>query len=73
LTRGGFAQLHEYRKEHGTPDDYLCQVVDRPLSLRRQKLLDSLGVAVIVKSSADFVAGNNHGSHLLVTLTEPGE
>ena len=69
--RSGFAQLHEYRMEYGTPDDDLCLVVDRPLSVRRQKLLDSLGVAVLVKSGADFDAGNDHGSRLIDALTEP--
>ena len=71
-TRCGFAQLHEYRMEYGASGDDLCLVVDRPLSVRRQKLLDSLGVAVLVKSGADFEAGNDHGSHLIDTLTEPG-
>jgi hypothetical protein len=71
-TRGGFAQLHEYRMEYGKPDDGLCLVVDRPLSVRRQKLLDSFGVAVLVKSGTDFQAGNDHGSHLIDALTEPG-
>ena len=53
-------------------DDELCLVVDRPLSVRRQKLLDSFGVAVLVRSGADFQAGNDHGSHLIDALTEPG-
>jgi hypothetical protein len=70
-TRNGFAQLHEYRMEYGTPDADLCLVVDRPLSLRRQKLLDSFGVAVLVNSGADFQSGNDHGSHLIDALTEP--
>jgi hypothetical protein len=71
-TRSAFAQLHEYRMEYGAPDDELCLVVNRPLSVRRQKLLDSLGVAVLVKAGADFQAGNDHGSHLIDALTEPG-
>jgi hypothetical protein len=70
-TRNGFAQLHEYRMEYGAPDDELCLVVDRALSLRRQKLLDSFGVAVLVKSGDDFHAGNDHGTHLIDALTEP--
>lgn len=70
--RSGFAQLHEYRMEYGTPGDGLCLVIDRALSIRRQKLLDSFGVAVLVKSGADFQAGNDHGSHLIDLLTEPG-
>jgi hypothetical protein len=51
----------------------VCLVVDRPLSVRRQKLLDSLGVAVLVKRETDFEAGNDHGSHLIDALTEHGE
>jgi hypothetical protein len=70
-TRGGFAQLHEYRMQYGDPCDELCLVVDRALSLRRQKLLDSFGVAVLVKSSTDFQAGNDQGSHLIDALTAP--
>jgi hypothetical protein len=69
-TRSGFGQLHEYRLEYGSPGDELCLVVDRPLSVRRQKLLDSLGVAVVVKSDSDFKPGNDHGSHLIEALTE---
>jgi hypothetical protein len=71
-TRNAFAQLHEYRMEYGTPDDDLCLVVNRPLSVRRQKMLDALGIAVLVNSGADFQAGNDHGSHLIDALTEPG-
>jgi hypothetical protein len=71
-SRSGFAQLHEYRIEYGASGDDLCLVVDRPLSVRRQKLLDSLGVAVLVKSGADFEAGNDRGSYLIDTLTAPG-
>ncbi len=71
-TCSGFAQLHECRMEYGTLGDDLCLVVDRPLSVRRQKPLDSLGDAVLVKSGADFEAGNNHDSHVIDALTEPG-
>ena len=70
-TRHGFAQLHEYRMEYGAPDDVLCLVVDRALSLRRQKLLDSFGIAVLVNSGDDFDAGNDRGTHLIDALTEP--
>jgi hypothetical protein len=70
--RSGFAQLYEYRTEYGTPDDELCLVVDRPLSLRRQKLLDSFGIAVLVMTDHDFEAGNDRGTHLIDALTEPG-
>jgi hypothetical protein len=69
--RGGFAQLHEYREVYGTRDDELCLVVDRALDVRRQKLLDALGMAVIVRSGDDFDAGNDLGSRLLDKLTGP--
>jgi hypothetical protein len=72
-TRAGFAQLHEYRMEYGTPGDELCLVVDRSLSLRRQKLLDALGVAVLVNTGDDFQAGNDYGFHLIDKLSEPDE
>ncbi len=36
------------------------------------EILASLGVAVLVKSGPDFEAGNDHGSHLIDALTEPG-
>ncbi len=68
-TRGGFAQLQEYRVEYGRPDDEMCLVVDRPLSVRRQKLLDSLGIAVLVRSGPDVDAGNDLGSQLMDDLT----
>jgi hypothetical protein len=57
--------------EYGATTDELCLVVDRPLSVRRQKLLDSLGVAVLVKRGEDFEAGNDRGSHLIDALTAP--
>jgi hypothetical protein len=69
------APSHSYTTywiENGAPDDELCLVVNRRLSVRRQKLLDSLRVAVLVKTGAEFQAGNDHGSHLIDALTEPG-
>jgi hypothetical protein len=63
-TRAGFAQLYEYRLEYGRPDDELCLVVDRPLAARRQRLLDSLEVAVLVRGEQVFRPGNDRGSRL---------
>jgi hypothetical protein len=68
-TRSGFAQLHEYRVEYGKPDDVVCLVVDQPLTMRRQRLLDALGVAVLVIAGSDINAGNDGGSHLIDALT----
>jgi hypothetical protein len=36
--------------EYGVAADDVCLVVDRVLSVRRHKVLDSFGVAVLVKS-----------------------
>ncbi len=67
-TRAGLAQLYEYRLEDGKPDDEVCLVVNRSLSVRRLKLLDELGVAVLVVSCADIAAGT-HGILLVDQLT----
>jgi hypothetical protein len=71
-TRGGFAQLQEYRIEYGSSGDELCLVVDRPLSVRRQKLLASLGIAVLVRTGGDFDAANDSGSQLIDNLASSG-
>jgi hypothetical protein len=63
--RGGLAQLLEYRIEYGNPDDLLCVVVDREISLRRARLLDAFEVAVLVISSDDWRSVNDWGSELL--------
>ena len=42
--RGGLAQLLEYRLVHGSPEDRLCLVTNRPVDDRRLALLDSLGI-----------------------------
>lgn len=67
-TRGGLAQLYEYRLEHGEPEDELCLVVNRPLSTRRQRLLGSLAVAVLICRSDGIAAGNDRGSRLADAL-----
>ena len=43
-----------------------------PRAVDWQPELDSFGVAVLVKSNADFRAGNDHGSHLIAALNDPG-
>ena len=68
-TRAGFAQLVEYRVEYGAPDDDLCLVVDRPISVRRQKLLDAVDVAALMVAADDIVAANDLGSRLVDRLT----
>lgn len=45
--RAGLAQLLEYRFDYGRPDDALCLVTDGPISERRVRFLESVGVAVV--------------------------
>ncbi len=59
--RGALAQLLEYRLEYGAPDDQTCAVVNRQLSARRLRLLEGLGVPVLVVSEGGVKAGNDLG------------
>ena len=43
--RSGLAQLLEYRYFLGRPGDHLCLVSNRPISVSRLRLLDSLSIA----------------------------
>jgi hypothetical protein len=63
--RGGLAQLLEYRLEYGTPDDLLCMVVDREISLRRARLLDAFEVATLFVTADGWRSANDWGSELL--------
>jgi hypothetical protein len=63
--RGGLAQLLEYRVEYGKRDDLLCVVVDREISLRRARLLDTFEVAVLLVTGDDWRSVNDWGSELL--------
>jgi hypothetical protein len=60
--RGGYAQLTEYRAEYGAPEDELCLIVNHEVSLRRARLLDRLGVAVMLVRDDRCVAMNDKGS-----------
>ena len=71
-TRTGFAQLLEYRMEYGTPGDELCLVVDRPLRSAGRSSLTHSASPCSSGAASDFQAGNDHGSHLIDALTEPG-
>jgi len=42
--RGGLAQLLEYRLFLGSPKDKLCLVTNRPITTRRLRLLNTLGI-----------------------------
>lgn len=63
--RSGLAQLFKYRVAYGKPDDLLCVVVDREISLRRARLLDAFEVGVLVVTSNDWRSLNDWGSELL--------
>lgn len=67
-TRSAVAQLLEYRLEHGDPDDDLSLVTNSDISLRRARLLDELGIAVLVIRSSGLRAANDHGSSLASRL-----
>ncbi len=56
--RSAIAQLLEYRFFFGNPEDRLCLVCDRPLSGKRVKLLDGLGISVLWRSGETFHRGS---------------
>jgi hypothetical protein len=62
--RSAIAQLLEYRFFYGSPDDRLCLVCDRPLSGRRVKLLDGLGIAVLWWDEKTFQPGSTNARAL---------
>jgi hypothetical protein len=66
-TRSGLAQLQEYRLEYGLPTDELCLVVDAPITVRRQRLLEGLGIGVLVVRDTGVAIGNTLAEHLLST------
>jgi hypothetical protein len=63
-SRSGLSQLLQYRVEYGTTRDLLCLVVDAELSLRRTRLLDELGVAVLLVRAPSRRAMNDLGSKI---------
>lgn len=72
--RGGFAQLLENRAEYGLPADGVCLITNAEISLRRARLLDALGVALLVVIDGKCAAGNDLGLSLVtrVSQTPPG-
>lgn len=56
--RSAIAQLQEYRFFHGTPEDGLCLVCDQPLSPKRVRLLDGLGISVMWREGESFRRGS---------------
>jgi hypothetical protein len=60
--RSALAQLLEYRLFFGAEDDELCVVVDAPISDRRCRVLDSLGIGVLVRAEDEFVPGSASGA-----------
>ena len=56
--RSALAQLIEYRLLYGEPDDELCVVADGPIGDRRCRILDSVGIGVLVHNGAHFNPGS---------------
>ena len=63
--RSGLAQLLEYRVQYGEPHDDLCLMVNAPISQYRARVLNHLGVGVIVLGGEDYSAGNDLGYALV--------
>jgi hypothetical protein len=61
-TRSALAQLIEYRLFFASDEDELCVVVDAPVSDRRCRVLDSLGIGVLVCTADEFVPGSASGA-----------
>jgi hypothetical protein len=54
-TRAALGQLLEYRFFYGTPGDCLCLVTDAPLSDRRLRFLDAMGLLVLWHNGKEFL------------------
>lgn len=68
--RSGLAQLLEYRLFLGSEEDQLCLVSDRPISERRLRLLDSLGIAhLYIEQGEAHVSGTHASRELFPTAT----
>jgi hypothetical protein len=67
--RSALAQLLEYRLIDGKPSDLLCLVVNSPITQHRARVLDRLGVGVIVQNDESVTAANDAGSDLLPQIT----
>jgi hypothetical protein len=65
--RSGLSQLLEYRFFHGQPGDFLCLVVDGPISDRRVRFLDSSGIGVLVFDGSAFMACGSRSIGILRT------
>jgi hypothetical protein len=63
--RAAIAQLLEYRFFYGEPEDELCVVCDRPISDRRVRLLDGLGIAVLFQDGQSFLPGSPRAGRLV--------
>ena len=70
--RSAIAQLLEYRFFYGELGDQLCVVCNRPISDRRVRLLDGLGIAVLWQDGEEFAAGSaTAGGLVREPLTSP--
>ncbi|MBZ4373279.1 hypothetical protein [Corallococcus sp. AS-1-6] len=67
-TRSALAQLLEYRHVHGAPEDELCVVVDRPLSIMRERILLALNVIVLWHDGSIFRSAEGAPRGWVMTL-----
>lgn len=63
--RSAIGQLQEYRFFYGTAEDRLCMVSDRPLSGKRVKLLDGLGIPVLWWDGETFQPGSANATDFI--------
>ena len=70
-TRSALAQLLEYRFFYGTLSDHLCMVCNAPLSDRRIRFLDAMGVHVLWYDGASFVPCGSPVEWLPTPCPEP--
>jgi len=68
--RAAIAQLLEYRFFYGANEDRLCLVCDRPISDRRVRLLDDLGIVVLWWDGEKFAPGSSGVGTLLEPQSE---
>ena len=70
-TRSALAQLLEYRFFYGASSDHLCLLCNAPLSDRRIRFLDAMGVHVLWHDGANFVPCGSQVEWLPAGRLEP--
>lgn len=63
--RSGLAQLLEYRVFLGRKTDHLCLISDRPISERRLRVLDSLGIGHAYLENGNVVPSGTPSTNVL--------